>query len=233
MADRYTFNTTPVAFGPRVEYHQAMQHFIEATPNLRRASLSNAALFGGPLVKRCLEVAPLVGDRAHVIVDTKVSMLMPTWLPAIPGWHTDGVPRRPAADNGLPMDPSYTGQPSLKEQKRQADGGYFPRYHTIHVGNDCPTYFVAQPLELDLEHGESDQLYAEMTRLVQELRPGFKAPSPGRWMSWDWWNIHAASEAVVRGWRLLIRVTESNTPPAETGFIRAQNQVYVPREFGW
>lgn len=206
---------------------------IEATPNLRRASLHNAALFGGPLVRRLLESAPIVGDHKHILVDTKVSLLMPGWMPAIPGWHTDGVPRQAAADNGLAPDPTYSGDPSLSEQQRRDDAGYRPRYHTIHVGNDCPTQFLTAPLTLDLDHGEDHGLYAEMTKLVDELGHVVTDPRPGQWASWDWWNIHAATEATERGWRLLIRITESDIPPTAHGFIRAQNQVYVPREFGW
>ncbi|WP_283612345.1 hypothetical protein [Mycolicibacterium poriferae] len=223
----YRFNRNPVQLHP-LRVRGLDNRLIEATPNLRRASLSNAALFGGPLVRQCLESAPLAGDRHYVIVDTKVSMLMPGWLPAIPGWHTDGVPR------GRDGAPAGSGAPSMLEQAEQAADGYFPRYHTIIVGNDCPTEFLKLPLELDLHHGEDEKLYAEMTRLVDHCDPDIRKPEPGQWASWDWWNIHRATEATERGWRLLIRVTESNTiPPATLGFIRAQNQVYVPREFGW
>ena len=193
---------------------------IEGTPNLRRASLDKAVLFGGPLVRACVEDAPLIGDRKHVIVDTKVSLLMPGWMPAIPGWHTDGVPR------GSHHDPAAADTPSMAEQQRQADGGYFPRYHSIIVGTDCPTEFLDNPLTLDLEHGESEELYAEMTRLVDAGGHVVTAPRPDEWVSWDWWTIHQATVAKHRGWRLLIRVTESDTiPPAETGFIRPQNQI--------
>tara|TARA_Y100001938_G_scaffold117430_1_gene161954 strand:- start:729 stop:1415 length:687 start_codon:yes stop_codon:yes gene_type:complete len=223
----YLFNRTPIRAHP--DHVTGLDpRLIEATPNLRRASLPNAAMFGGPLVRKCLEQAPLAGDRLHIIVDTKVSMLMPGWLPAIPGWHTDGVPR------GRNLNPAAAGQPSMAEQHQQSEAGYFPRYHTIIVGNDCPTEFLHSPLTLALEHGESEDLYAEMTRLVDGGGHVVDVPRPNEWVTWDWWNIHRATEATERGWRLLVRVTESDTiPPAETGFIRAQNQVYVPREFGW
>ncbi|WP_141564419.1 hypothetical protein [Mycolicibacterium palauense] len=227
----YTFNSTAVVLHDPVE--GLRPELIEGTPNLRRARLSDAVLFGGPLVRTCLEHAPIVGDRVYVVVDTKVSFLMPGWMPAIPGWHTDGVPRGVAYGPGF--DPASSGAPSMAEQQRQADTGYFPRYHTIIVGNDCPTAFVVQPLLLYLERGESTELYAEMTRAVDALDPLLLvAPQVDQWASWDWWNIHRATEADDRGWRLLIRVTESDTvAPATKGFIRAQSQVYVPQEFGW
>ena len=77
----YLFNRTPIRARP--DHVTGLDpRLIEATPNLRRASLPNAAMFGGPLVRKCLEQAPLAGDRLHIIVDTKVSMLMPGRLPA-------------------------------------------------------------------------------------------------------------------------------------------------------
>lgn len=66
---------------------------VEATPVLRRSSLEAAVQFGGPAVRELLEAVQLVGDKKYVSVDTKVTFLMPGWYPAIPGWHTDGVPR--------------------------------------------------------------------------------------------------------------------------------------------
>ena len=221
----YWFNRNPVEIGKTVD--DVDSALIEGTPNLRRASLHNALLFGGPLVRKCLEQAPIVGDHRHILVDTKVSMLMPGWLPAIPGWHTDGVPR------GQDGDPAGTGKPSLPRQNTLSLEGYYPRYHTIHVGNDCPTRFVDKLHYMHIENDESEDLYAEMTRKIDALDLPILIAEPAQWMSWDWWNIHQATEATERGWRLLIRITESSTPPAEKDFIRPQNQVYVPREFGW
>ncbi|MCG7607157.1 hypothetical protein [Mycobacterium sp. CnD-18-1] len=224
----YFFNRSlatvhPTRFTPR-------RKLIEGTPNLRRASLQNALLFGGPLVRQCLAIAPIVGDHRHVFVDTKVSMLMPGWWPAIPGWHTDGVPRIDA--DGI--NPLGIGRPSLPEQLDQHEDGYAPRYHTIHVGNDCPTEFIDESVQLFMEHDRDEQMYAEMTRKIDSLVDLRKLKAPeGRWVSWDWWNIHRATQATERGWRLLIRITESDQPPAEQDFIRPQNQVYVSQEFGW
>lgn len=227
----YWFNSNPVEIG--VSPVLLQRELIEATPNLRRASLSNALLFGGPLVRRCLEVAPIVGDRPHVFVDTKVSMLMPGWWPAIPGWHTDGVPRKVMGTDNV-YSSTASGPPSLWAQLDRHRDGYSPRYHTIHVGNDCPTEFVDGLLHLPIDHGEDEEMYAEMTRKINSYTTLRKLRAPeGVWMSWDWWNIHQATQATERGWRLLIRVTESDAPPAERDFVRAQNQVYVPREFGW
>lgn len=223
----YWFNRNPVVLGRRVVLPR--RELVEATPNLRRASLPNALLFGGPLIRQCLEDSPLVGDKPHVFVDTKVSMLMPGWWPAIPGWHTDGVPR--VNEHGWSDD---KGKPSLPIQCDQHIDGLAPRYHTVHIGNHCPTEFIDGLIHLPIDHDSDEQMYSEMTRKINGCTTLRKLQAEeGRWASWDWWNIHQATQATERGWRLLIRITESNQPPAEHGFIRPQNQVYVPKEFGW
>lgn len=191
------------------------QQVIEATPVLRQAGLEKAVIYGGPAVRALLETAPVVGDRKHIVVDTKTTMLMPGWLPAIPGWHTDGVPR-----------PDKKPRLDLQE----GDG---PRYHLVTVGLDNPTEFVSESLSIDLENYDNADLYAELTRKIEALQPETVSYHE-RWVSWSWWNIHRATTATDRGWRLLIRVTESDDlPPRSTGFLRAQSQVYVPTTFGW
>ncbi|QUU29306.1 hypothetical protein SSEA_SKINNY_127 [Mycobacterium phage Skinny] len=228
----YWFNSNPVELGPCVDLTTDQRKLIEATPNLRRASLSNAILYGGPLLRILLAQAPITGTHKNVFVDTKVSMLMPGWWPAIPGWHTDGVPRYREVAGGRVLD--LAGKPSLPMQVTSHHDGYRPIYHTIHVGNDCATEFLDGLLRMPIDHDEDEQMYAEMTRKVNECTTLRKLRAQeGRWHSWDWWNIHQATQATERGWRLLIRVTESDQAPDPHDFIRPQNQVYVPKEFGW
>lgn len=227
---KYTFDNPPVELGTGVGKIQSdfgIQKVIEATPNLSRASLQNALLFGGPLVKSLLESCPLAGDRPHTIVDTKITLLLPGFIPAIPGWHTDGVPR------GQDWDPYGSGTPSMAAQQTQAEDGKFPRFHTMIVGTPCMTQFVDMPVTLDLRHAEDTALYKEVTQQINERIPPTYNHPLARWVSWSWWNIHRAVPASTRGWRLQIRVAEMYHPPLETGFIRAQSQVYVPEEFGW
>ncbi|SKM81922.1 Uncharacterised protein [Mycobacteroides abscessus subsp. massiliense] len=232
----YTFNVEPPKHGAHVEFYAQERGCLPATPNLERASLQNAVLFGGPAVRRCLEQAPIVGDHEHVFVDTKVSLLLPGFIPAIPGWHTDGVPRLHTVTEQV-GSPFNAGPPSMKAQGAQDAKGYRPRFHTIHVGNHCPTRFMRKPWVVDLEHGEDSGLYRELSQKVESApysERGAYLDSPlEQWLSWNWWNVHTATPADWRGWRLLIRVTESDQPPLDSGFIRSQTQVYVPTEFGW
>lgn len=210
------------------------QKLIEATPNLQRASLKNALLFGGPLVRAALEHAPLsdYGSRPHVFVDTKVTLLMPGWIPAIPGWHTDGIPRGPEGD------PFGTGNPSLAAQLREEERGRAPVFHHLILGNPCLTQFLNKPgnamgIDFSLEHSEDSGLYKEMTQLLDQKPQDASVAQPGHWTTWDWWNVHRATPALQRGWRLLIRITEGYAPPLKEGFTRPQSQVYVEGPFGW
>jgi hypothetical protein len=239
MEKKYTFGNPPLTMGQimslrelfppehNMSSNRALQAAIEGTPNLSRASLQNALLFGGPLVKWVLERAPLVGDRPFTIVDTKVTLLLPGFIPAIPGWHTDGVPR------GMYHNPYDTGIPSLSMQRVQHDNGTFPRFHTVILGNPCLTEFVDVPTTLSLRHSEDPDLYKEVSTLINQGDYPTVFQPHEKWVSWSWWNIHRAVPATERGWRLQMRVAEMYHAPLESGFIRAQSQVYVPEEFGW
>jgi hypothetical protein len=177
-----------------------------------------------------------VGDRKFTLVDTKVAMLLPGFIPAIPGWHTDGVPRRKRDPEwSVEWSPFNYGAPSQAEQLRQHQEGYFPRYHSVHVGLDCPTQFMTSGCQIDLEHGEDEQLYKEMGEKVTAMPYGpldkeyLDAPY-GQWLTWDWWQIHRATPAKDRGWRLWIRVTECDDPPSNNFIMRSQTQIYVVSE---
>lgn len=202
---------------------------VESTPVLRRSSLENALLFGGPLMRELLEQVPLKGDKSYITVDTKVTFLMPSWYPAIPGWHTDGVPR------GEELLPDAKGKPRLDKQNELKESA--PHYHVISVGLDSPTEFISQPFELDIENFDNSDLYKELTQKVNPLVNNKELSVTSisdAWVSWDWWNVHRAIPAESTGWRLLIRVTESDVLKARVkDFIRPQSQVYVPVEFGW
>lgn len=223
----FTFNTEAVTVHPSTGI-TADDDAIQHVPQLRRASLSKAILFGGPPVAAALQQCPLSGDREHVLVDTKVTFLMPGWIPAIPGWHTDGVPR---GDNA---DPAGKGIPRLTEQLRQSNDGVRPLFHSFFLGDDALPEFLSTTTVLNIESPDDYTLYTEVSRKVDALGDRPKVSYfEGQWSTWDWWNLHRAIPATRRGWRLHIRVTESAVPPSETDFIRPQTQVYVPYDFGW
>lgn len=204
------------------------QDTIENTLNLRQCSIEDAMRYGGPITRAAIGAMHLRGDKKHIVVDTKVNFLLPGFVPAIPGWHTDGVPR------GESLNPGGSGPPNLQAQIEGRITA--PRYHLLVTGTHSQTRFMNKPVNLTVEDGPN--LYESMSRAVNKIIDPlafFDAP-PCQVVEWDWWNIHAAVPATGRGWRYLIRVTETDhiaprTNPAD--FIRTQTQVYVPAEFGW
>lgn len=222
------FNRTLPKLGNSIE--EPSQELIETSLNLRQVSLEDAVRYGGPITREALGAIKLHGDRKYVVVDTKVHLLMPGWIPAIPGWHTDGVPR------GEEMNPGGKGKPNLRAQEEGLVTA--PRYHLLVTGTHCPTLFMNEKRSFDVDLDLSSSLYSELTRQVKELDGNFEtlATPASTVVEWNWWNIHAAQQAHGRGWRYLIRVAETDhiaprTNPAD--FIRTQNQVYAPSDFGW
>lgn len=222
------FNQNLPKVGASIE--EPSQELIETSLNLRQVSLEDAARYGGPITRAALGAIKLHGDRNYVVVDTKVHLLMPKFVPAIPGWHTDGVPR------GVEMNPAGKGKPNMRAQVEGLVTA--PRYHILVTGTHCPTLFMNEPKEFDVNLDLDSDLYANLTRQVNELNGEFEtfATPASTVVEWDWWNLHTAQLSTGRGWRYLIRVAETDhivprTDPAD--FIRTQNQVYVTNEFGW
>lgn len=231
------FNRNPVMVGESIP--EPSQDAIENTFNLRQVSLEDAARYGGSVTREALGAMKFVGDRKYIIVDTKVHFLLPGMCPSIPGWHNDGVPR---GNDLLPQD---TGAPMPHAMEHRALMGITePRYHLLVTGTHCPTRFLDHEIEIKLP-ADSRKLYEEMSKQVQShvdeyfnnkgLDCTFVSPA-STVLTWDWWTVHTAQLATGRGWRYLIRVTETDYIPPRTNpsdFIRTQNNVYSPIEFGW
>ena len=218
------FNRGEVKFGNTIEIPE--QDDIKNTQGLWNASYDDAFRFGGDLTRAALQAIQLVGDRKNVVVDVKTHMLMPGMIPAIPGWHTDGVPR------GGSMSPAK-GAPRIDMQEEAES----PRYHLLVVGGDCPTRFLKNR-QVGLNIGEGN-LYEEVSEQViagLDFLESYDAPN-GQVVVWDWWELHTAQQARAPGWRYLIRVTETDYLAPEKDLrlvLRNQQQVYLPTEkFGW
>lgn len=229
------FNQTSPVLGNSIE--DPSQDAIEGSLNLRQVSLEDAMRYGGPITREALGVMNFVGDRKNIIVDTKVHFLMPGMIPAIPGWHTDGVPR------GTELDPAGAGKPSITAQIEADERGITaPRYHLLVTGTHCPTRFMENPFRVKVVDGPDlyKKLSMEVNTAIAQAgkhhKPVMVDTPASTVVTWDWWNIHQAQESMGRGWRYLIRVAETDyieprTNPAD--FIRTQNQVYLSTEFGW
>lgn len=222
------FNRGEVQFGNKIE--KPSQDDIKNTQGLWNASFDDAFRFGGDVTRAALQAMNLRGDKKHIVVDVKTHMLMPGMIPAIPGWHTDGVPR-----GGKSLSPA-SGAPHIHMQ----EGTESPRYHLLVVGGDCPTKFIASR-NIDLVTENLPNLYAGISSQVCEmdnkgLLDTYDAPD-GQVVEWDWWELHTAQQARAPGWRYLIRVTETDylEPQKDLRLVlRNQQQVYLPTEkFGW
>lgn len=178
-------------------------------------------------------------DRRYIVVDTKVHMLIPGMSPAIPGWHTDGVPRGPLRDN------IHHGLPDLYAQEFEH---YRPhRYHLLVTGEGCLTEFIKIPTNLPISRTPDAQVYNHMSRIINQMLGEYAllgdpredqiltAPSC-QVVEFDWWNIHQGVPAKKKEWRYLIRVMETDFCEPERDLrnvIRTQQQVYAPIDFGW
>jgi len=147
----------------------------------------------------------------YLVVDTRLSMLMPGMYPCIPGWHCDEF-YRPA---GIP---DLAAAPDAE--------------HLITVLGGCSrTRFVTQEIETTLE--PSTDFYAKLHLEIEAKNPKTAQIEPG-----DWWRLsqlspHRGEPATEAGWRYFFRMTGSNhhTPKNE---LRTQTQVYLTAPFaGW
>lgn len=224
------FNRNPALAGKVIE--QPAQDLVKNTLSLWNASLDDALKYGGDLTRAALGAMNIRHDRKYVVVDTKIHMLMPGFCPAIPGWHTDGVPRGPE------RNPAGKGKPDIFAQE---DGSIRPhRFHLMVTGTGCLTDFMEKSLVVGVPDDPDESLYKVVSEKVQELRQkkdlGIFTINPCQVYEWDWWNLHSAVKATKHEWRFLIRVCETDYYAPQTdlrSIIRTQQNVYVPELFGW
>lgn len=204
---------------------------IKNTTGLFRASLQDAVLYGGEGIKKALSTIEFQGNREFITVDAKVHMLMPGMIPAIPGWHTDGIPR---SENGHPSGEMPPFCPMLEKSDS-------PFYHLFIAGSCSPTVFLEpRNFKVRVPNKPTNSLYGIVNENLNKI-PNLDAyeydVEEGYWYTWDWFELHKAQPARERGWRLLIRVTESDFLEPNTDLsdvIRTQQQAYLTSEnFGW
>ena len=243
-SERLLFNRNPIVFGTSIE--QPSEELVRNTLGLFNASIEDAVKYGGELTRAALGAMNLRNDRRFIVVDTKVHMLIPGMSPAIPGWHTDGVPRGPLRDS------IHHGLPDLYAQERKNIRPH--RYHLLVTGSGCLTEFLLDPIELPFSREPDAQIYNRMSKWTNDYIKGWVEDDPTasfpkgcredivqtapscRIVEFDWWNIHQGVVATKKEWRYLIRVMETDMAEPERDLrnvIRTQQQVYAPMNFGW
>lgn len=223
------FNRNEVKFGKSIE--QPPVDEIKNTFGLWNASLDDALRYGGELTRVAIGAMDLKFDRKYIVVDTKVHMLIPHSIPAIGGWHNDGVPR------GKELNPQAKQPPDIYAQEKMSD----TRFHLLVTGTGCLTRFIkGNNIELDVPDVPDSKLYRMLDSQVQErLHNGtledYEIPSCTA-VEFDWWDLHTAVSAMEHEWRYLIRVTETDHQPPQTDLrkiIRTQQNIYIQSPVGW
>ena len=234
-----SFNRNPLITGKTIEAPD--ESLVKQTLGLWNVSVEDALKYGGELTRAAIGAMNLRNDRKYIVVDSKVHMLMEGFYPAIPGWHTDGVPR------GVERDPGGKGLPNIFAQDEPGDLRP-PRYHLLVTGSGCLTEFITTR-EVDLEIPDfptinlyrliHQQLEAMLEQRVKETykREDFVSQYSNQVVEFDWWDLHRGIAATKKEWRFLIRVAETDYIQPQTDLrtaIRTQSNVYVEAgNYGW
>lgn len=229
------FNRTSIFLGETIDQPDVKE--IRASSGLWQASIEDAVRFGGPVTKAAISAMNFRNDRKFIVVDVKIHMLMPGMNPAIPSWHTDGVPRLP---DGSPIS---KGAPDIYAQEFSRPPRYAlqeemkpHRFHALVTGSVSLTEFVDETLELQIPSEPDTSLYTMIHNQVESRKPKtIKVPSC-QVVEFDWWNIHRGTFANGHEWRFFIRATETDYWAPQTdlrSILRSQQQVYVKENFGW
>lgn len=197
------------------------QETIRRLPQFLRSSPEYVYRMGGSVYRSILEAWPCEGKRSLVSIDSRVHMLMPGFLPCIGGWHCDDFYR---PTGGQPDLPKLSHLPSMQAT-----------HHALILGsNVAPTMFACEPIEIsNTTLQQSENVYKECHKLIETLKPDTYEAAPGFFITFDSFTFHRCTRAKGSGWRLFVRITESDhyEPMNE---IRTQTQVYIVDESaGW
>jgi hypothetical protein len=195
-------------------------------PMVYSADIPFAMSNGGPITRWVLHQifshtdARLHHDahpNLHMVVDTRVHMLMPGMIPAIGGWHCDAVPR-----TGGP----YGDQPDPND----CDPNFMHYCMTVSTAETSRTEFVASPITVNIPPGV--MVWQQVHHEVNQSRPVTIQAPHRHIMRFDSGTVHRAVPSVDSGWRFFLRLSVYNSIPRNE--IRKQVQVYIPHEgMGW
>lgn len=215
---KFNRNIQRLGFGADAE-----QDEIRRLPQFFRGDVDYVYRLGGPFYRSILDRTPFKHDRKFISIDSRVHMLMPGWLPCIGGWHCDDFYR--------PHRPGGVSQPDLVAVEK--DDGLRCQHFSLFAGLTAPTIFADGSFDIPLSQIESKAVYSSIDAHVKFMKmPSFEALS-GELIAFDSFDLHRGSPATCHGWRVFVRMTESNhwEPRNE---IRTQTQVYLPSmSAGW
>jgi hypothetical protein len=223
--DRFRFEPHTEYRGPVVPPSWETEDYANETM-LFSADVGFARKNGGPMTQyalAALEKHYRISEEAtkapdlYGVIDTRVHMLMPGMIPAIGGWHCDGVPR-PGGD--------YADQPN----PRMFDHRVAHYTITTSQSETSKTAFLAEPLDVYLPPGA--RVWTALHKAIAE-KPRKVVQADHGWVArFDLGTPHKASVTTTAGWRFFFRYSLYNSVPRNQ--IRRQVQVYIPHEgHGW
>lgn len=180
---RFTYNREPPGLGvslpaPARDDLPAVT-FKNADPARVRADTTD-------YVRAVLDAVALRGRHRWVVVDVKVTEVVPGRHPCLPGWHCDTV-----------LDPHHASRPEV--------------HHLFVTGAACLTEFVAAPVELELAPAPSPVAFlAHLNRQLAALDPPVRAVPSCRLVEYGRFDLHRGVPGRGRETRLLVRVTETD-----------------------
>lgn len=206
------------------------QEQVAAEPMFFSATARFAHDNGGPVTKAFLEALNPDIDAIQGVLDSRVHMLMPGFMPCIGGWHLDDVPRT-----------RTDGQPDLRNPD--------VAQHVLGLvnGDIAPTEFYVGHWNLPEVQPGDGNVWEHYDRLLSDGQLGLgpdadpgiivKVPS-NRLVHFDSRAFHRGTPATTHGWRWFGR--QSFSPAAHAAGrqprnqIRTQVQVYVESfRTGW
>lgn len=206
---------------------------IKDEPMLFSADPIFAHAHGGSLTRYVLNALTSRGKinpGEHVVIDTRVHMLKPGWIPAIGGWHCDAIPR--GADGQPELDhPAIDGIRHYVCVIDCGTGSLTEFFHDPEFTKGLPT--KASPgKNLWGEHSELINKRLEETRDADEET--VTTCSSGHIYEFDARDYHRAIAANGDGWRFFFRASVNTLTKGPLNEIRKQVQVYLPHEdLGW
>jgi len=199
----------------------AKTEIVKNEPMLFSCDKNACEQLGGPLTKHFLKgLSQEFLDSEHLIVDSRVHMLMKGWFPAIPGHHHDSVPRT-----------REDKQPNYNDPQRSKHCMML-----VSENDTCPTEFALGSAEFP-EVPLGQIIYKTWHQIVENMLNrnelmSFHCPF-NRYIYFDDRAWHQATASNKNGWRWFIRASIDPTRKPSNE-LRRQVQVYLenPME-GW
>lgn len=180
---RFTYNREPLALGASLP---PPGDDDLPTITFKHADLERVRAETTDYVRAVLDAISLRGRHRWVVVDVKVTEIVPGRHPCLPGWHCDTV-----------LDPHHETRPEV--------------HHLFVSGGASLTEFVAAPVELAIGPAPSPAAFlADVNRQLAALAPPVRAVPSCRLVAYGRFDLHRGTRGRARETRLLVRVTETD-----------------------